>query len=84
MADTSPEFQAATERIKGLTSRPSNEALLSLYALYKQATEGDVSGSRPGFADLAGRAKFDAWRKLKGTSSEEAQQKYLALVDSMI
>ena len=61
----------------------SNEQLLELYALYKQATEGDVSGSRPGLLDLKGRAKFDAWAKAKGTGKDEAMKKYVALVDAL-
>ena len=53
---------------------------LALYALYKQATVGDVSGKRPGFTDLVGRAKYDAWAALSGTSTEEARAGYVAKV----
>jgi acyl-CoA-binding protein len=76
-------FKDATARVEKLPSRPSNEKLLDLYGLYKQATEGDVSGSRPGMLDVKGRAKFDAWAKRKGTSRDDAMQKYVALVDAL-
>ena len=79
----STEFTQASEEVKNLSKRPSNEHLLELYALFKQGTEGDVSGKRPGMLDLKGRAKFDSWSKLKGTESGEAQTKYIALVQEM-
>lgn len=78
------QFQAASERVKDLTSRPSNEDLLNLYALYKQATEGDVHGDKPGMFDFKGAAKYNAWESLKGTSSEAAQEKYIALVERLV
>ena len=62
-----------------LTTRPDNATLLKLYAAYKQATEGDNERDKPGFADLVARAKWDAWKKLEGTSSEDAMQQYLDL-----
>ncbi len=74
------DFQTAAENVKSLTKRPDNGSLLSLYALFKQATEGDVKGSRPGMLDLKGRAKFDAWTKQKGTPAEKAMNQYVALV----
>jgi len=77
------EFEAAVLRSKELTKRPSNEELLQLYALYKQATEGDVTGERPGGFDFKAIAKFDAWAALKGTSTDDAMQKYIALVDQL-
>ncbi len=77
------QFKDAKARVEKLSSRPSNDQLLELYGLYKQATEGDVSGSRPGLLDLKGRAKFDAWTKRKGTSKDDAMKKYVALVDSL-
>lgn len=77
------EFEAAVIRSKELTKRPSNEELLLLYALYKQATEGDVSGDRPGGFDFKAIAKFDAWASLAGTSNEDAMQRYIALVDQL-
>ncbi len=77
------DFAAAQERVKKLPRRPANEHLLALYGLYKQATEGDVSGSRPGMLDLKGRAKYDAWASRKGMKSEEAMKKYVAVVDAL-
>ena len=74
---TADEFQQCQVEVKELTSRPSNEDLLTLYATYKQATDGDVSGKRPGMLDVKGRAKFDAWSGLSGQSSEDAQQGYI-------
>jgi diazepam-binding inhibitor (GABA receptor modulating acyl-CoA-binding protein) len=78
------KFQDAAERVKSLTSRPSNEQLLSLYALYKQATEGDVHGDKPGMFDFKGAAKYAAWENLKGTSADAAMEKYVALVDELL
>ena len=77
------QFKDAKTRVEKLPSRPSNDQLLDLYGLYKQATDGDVSGSRPGLFDLKGRAKFDAWAKRKGSSKDDAMKKYVALVDSL-
>jgi len=74
------DFQAAAEKVKTLRSRPSNDTLLDLYALFKQATEGDVQGKRPGMLDLKGRAKFDAWTGRKGLAKDAAMQQYVALV----
>lgn len=77
------KFATAQERIKTLTTRPSNEQLLELYALFKQGSVGDVQGSRPGMFDLKGRAKYDAWASKKGMAREAAQQAYVDLVDKM-
>jgi diazepam-binding inhibitor (GABA receptor modulator, acyl-CoA-binding protein) len=77
------EFEKAVARSKELTKRPSNEELLQLYALYKQATEGDVSGDRPGGFDFKAIAKFDAWEELKGKSQDQAMQEYIKLVSSL-
>jgi len=76
-------FEAAVARSKDLTQRPSNDILLKLYALYKQATEGDVSGERPSGFDFKAAAKYDAWAKIKGTSQEQATQEYITLMDSL-
>jgi diazepam-binding inhibitor (GABA receptor modulator, acyl-CoA-binding protein) len=83
MSDLAATFEDAQTRVKKLTKTPSNDDLLQLYALYKQGTAGDVTGSRPGMLDLKGRAKFDAWTKTKGTSKEDAMTKYVALVDKL-
>ena len=76
-------FKSAADRATELPKRPPNDILLELYALYKQGTEGDVTGDRPGFADFEGRAKFDAWNKIKGLSNEEAKQDYISLVEKL-
>ena len=76
-------FAEAQERVKKLAKRPSNEKLLELYGLYKQATEGDVAEKRPGMLDPVGRAKHDAWAARKGTSRDEARRKYVSLVDEL-
>ncbi|MFC4453024.1 acyl-CoA-binding protein [Deinococcus sonorensis] len=81
---TLPAFEQAQQDIKTLDERPSNATLLKLYALYKQGTAGDVSGERPGGFDFAGGAKYDAWAALKGTSAEQAQADYVALVRSLL
>ena len=73
------EFAEAQAQVNGLKSRPSNEQLLDLYALYKQATVGDASGKRPGMLDLKGRAKFDSWEGRKGMSKDAAMTAYVAL-----
>ena len=74
------DFTAAQTRVNKLTKLPGQDELLELYALYKQATQGDVQGSRPGMFDLKGRAKYDAWSARKGTSKDDAKQSYLATV----
>jgi len=83
MTDLNAAFTAAATDALHLSERPNNATLLQLYALYKQATEGDASGSRPGFSDLVARAKWDAWAKLQGTTAETAKQSYIDLVASL-
>jgi acyl-CoA-binding protein len=78
------QFQHASERVQQLDQRPDNDTLLKLYALYKQGSEGDVSGERPGFFDFVGVAKYEAWEKLKGTEPDEAKRRYIELVDSLL
>ena len=77
------EFKAAVGRSKELTVRPSNEELLTLYSLYKQATEGDVTGDRPGGFDFKGAAKYDAWESIKGMTTEDAMEQYVGLVNKL-
>lgn len=77
------KFESAVARSKELTQRPSNTELLDLYALYKQASEGDVTGDRPGGFDFKAIAKFDAWEALKGKSKDQAMQEYIALMDKL-
>lgn len=79
-----PDFESAVAAVPELTRDPGNDTKLRLYALYKQATEGDARGKRPGFTDFVGRAKYDAWAKLKGTATEAAQQEYLHVVSELV
>jgi acyl-CoA-binding protein len=83
MADLKTQFATAAQEVQKLKARPSNDQLLELYALYKQASEGDVKGSRPGFLDLTGRAKYDAWAAKKRTAADKAMQAYVALVERL-
>jgi diazepam-binding inhibitor (GABA receptor modulator, acyl-CoA-binding protein) len=76
-------FDAAVVDSKALPERPDNATLLKLYALYKQAVEGDAQGKRPGFTDMVGRAKYDAWAALKSTDSAAAMKDYVKLVASL-
>lgn len=76
-------FETAAQEAQKLAKKPDNTTLLRLYALYKQATVGNVSGSRPGMADFVGRAKYDAWEKLKNYPKEKAMQDYAALVEKL-
>lgn len=77
------EFDKAVLDSRTLTQRPDNESLLQLYALYKQATEGDVTGERPGSFDFKAIAKYDAWAEKKSLSTEDAMRQYVALVDQL-
>lgn len=83
MSELKQKFELASKEALQLSRRPDNEAMLSLYAHYKQATQGDISGKRPGFTDLTGRAKWDAWAKLKGMTQEKAMQAYIDLVEGL-
>ena len=76
-------FQRAQDEVQRLPKRPSNNELLDLYALFKQATVGDVQGKRPGMLDIKGRAKYDAWAKRKGTGQDQARQTYIDLVEQL-
>ena len=83
MADLNADFEAAVANSRKLPQRPDNATLLKIYALYKQATAGDVEGKRPGFGDLVGRAKWDAWNEVKGQGREQAMQAYVDLIGSL-
>lgn len=83
MDDLQTRFERAADAVQTLDERPDNATLLRLYALYKQATTGDVRGKRPGFTDLAGRAKYDAWTELEGLDSDAAREQYVALVEEL-
>ncbi|KXX69814.1 acyl-CoA-binding protein [Flammeovirga sp. SJP92] len=79
----SDAFKDAQVRVNQLSERPSNDDLLKLYAFFKQATEGDVNTERPGGFDFKGNAKWDAWKKIEGTSTEDAESKYITLVNQL-
>lgn len=83
MSDLKARFEAAVAESKNLPERPDNTTLLKLYALYKQASAGDVDGKRPGFTDMVGRAKWDAWNEVKGTGKDDAMKQYVALIESL-
>ena len=80
MTDIESAFTQAVADVEELPERPDNADLLKLYALYKQATSGDVEGDRPGMMDFVGRAKYDAWADLAGTSTDDAMRGYTDLV----
>ena len=84
MSDLDAAFEQAQKDVKTLTERPSNDDLLALYSLFKQATDGDISGKRPGMLDMVGRAKYDAWAKLSGTSADDAKQQYIDKVNALV
>ena len=77
------QFESAAQAATSLPTRPNNETMLRLYALFKQAKSGDATGNRPGMFDMVGRAKYDAWAALKGMSPETAMQAYVDLVASL-
>jgi acyl-CoA-binding protein len=83
MSDLKAQFDKAVADSKNLSERPDNMTMLKIYALYKQASAGDVEGKRPGFTDMVGRAKYDAWAEMKGKSADEAMQEYVALIESL-
>lgn len=83
MSELQKQFEAATAASKNLKDRPDNDTMLKLYALFKQATTGDVEGKRPGFTDMIGRAKYDAWAAAKGKSTDDAMREYTALIASL-
>lgn len=84
MADLKAQFEQAQKDVTSLTKRPSNEDFLFLYAHFKQAKGADVKGDRPGMLDMVGRAKYDAWAKLKGTKPDEAMKKYVEKVAALL
>lgn len=84
MSDLKKQFEKATKDVTKAASEPGNDMKLRLYAHFKQSTEGDVAGDKPGFTDFVGRAKYDAWAKLKGTSSDDAMKAYIKLVERVL
>jgi diazepam-binding inhibitor (GABA receptor modulator, acyl-CoA-binding protein) len=83
MASLKAKFEKAVTESKSLPEKPDNMTLLMIYALYKQASAGDVEGKRPGFTDLVGRAKYDAWAGVKGKTTNQAMQEYVDLIESL-
>ena len=83
MSDLKAKFEQAVADSKNLPERPDNQTLLKLYALYKQATAGDVEGKRPGFTDMVGRAKWDAWNEIKGVGKDDAMKQYVSLIEDL-
>jgi len=83
MYDLKTKFETALADSKNLSERPDNATLLKIYALYKQASVGDNTDKKPGFSDMVGRAKWEAWNNLKGTSSTDAMQQYIDLIESL-
>jgi acyl-CoA-binding protein len=83
MSDLQTRFDATVASSKNLSERPDNATLLKIYGLYKQATSGDNADKKPGFADMVGRAKWDAWSQCKGSSRDEAMQLYIDLIESL-
>ena len=83
MSDLNTLFEAAVASSKQLSERPDNATLLKIYALYKQGTAGDNAEKKPGFSDMVGRAKWDAWNNLKGTAQDDAKQQYIDLIESL-
>ena len=83
MSDLQAAFDNAVAESKTLANRPDNQTLLKIYSLFKQATEGDNEAKKPSFTDMVGRAKWDAWEKLKGTAADEAKQQYIDLIESL-
>lgn len=84
MSELDDRFAAAADASKTLPERPDNDTLLTLYALFKQGTVGDVQGKKPGFTDPVGKAKYQAWEKIKGMSVDDAKAAYADLVDSLL
>ncbi len=83
MSDLQARFEETVKNSTSLGERPDNATLLKIYALYKQATEGDNEGKKPSFTDMVARAKWDAWAKLEGTTADEAKQQYIDLIESL-
>ena len=83
MSDLKARFEAAVAESKTLSERPDNPTLLKIYSLYKQATEGNNEEAKPGMTDIVARAKWDAWKKLEDTSTDEAMQQYIDLIGEL-
>lgn len=84
MSDLKKQFEKAAKDVMNLPERPDNDTMLRLYGLYKQGSEGDVKGPKPGFFDFVGTAKYEAWEQLAGTDAETAMKKYVDLVKKLV
>ncbi len=83
MTEINSRFEQASIAAKSLPERPDNDTMLQLYSLYKQGSAGDVSGSKPGFFDFVATAKYEAWKKIKGLTQEDAKNQYIDLVKNL-
>ena len=83
MSNLQAQFETAVASSKSLSERPDNSTLLKIYGLYKQATAGDNNEKKPGFSDMVGRAKWEAWNGVKGTAGDDAMQQYIDLIESL-
>lgn len=83
MSDLKAQFEAAAQAAQKLATKPDSKTLLQLYALYKQASLGDAAGAKPGLGDFVGRAKYEAWEKMRGMSRDAAMQQYIAMVERL-
>ena len=83
MTEINSRFEQASKAAKSLPQRPDNDTMLKLYALYKQGSSGDVSGSKPGMFDFVGVAKYEAWKRIKGLSQDDAMNQYIDLVTKL-
>ena len=83
MSDLDSQFDQAVKDSKNLSERPDDKTMLQIYALYKQATSGDVEGDKPGMFDFVAKAKYEAWEKQQGKSAEQAKKDYVALIDKL-
>jgi acyl-CoA-binding protein len=83
MSKLQTQFEVAVANSKSLSERPDNSTLLKIYGLYKQSTAGDNTEKKPGFSDMVGRAKWEAWNGFKGISGDDAMQQYIDLIDSL-
>lgn len=76
-------FAGARKKVEELYTRMDNKTIRKVYAYYKQATEGDISGKRPSALRFRDRVKFDAWSSISGMSREDAKSAYIDLVNDL-
>lgn len=83
MSSIDAQFANAAQQVHNLSKKPSNEELLNLYGLYKQATVGDNNTPQPGFLDIKGKAKWSNWNERRGTTKTNAMNDYISLVEEL-